>query len=62
VGPNISKLIVGEIDPLNLWRFLSPRLVFPHTDWKIHPPRSAWIDAVENGGVLIYAQKGWKEA
>ena len=88
-------LIVGEIDPLNLWHFLLPKLVFPHTDWKIHPSLSAWIDAIEKGGffwiviktvvpyklrvfkkllshdifrpvlrggVLIYAQKGWKEA
>lgn len=90
-----GEIIISEIDPRNLWHLLLPKLVFPDTDWPIHPPLSGWIDAVEKGGffqiqiktvvpyklrvfkdflshdifrpvlkggVLIYAEKCWKDA
>lgn len=45
-----GKLIIQEIDPLNLWRFLCPKLVFPNTDWTIHPSLSEWLDALKKAG------------
>ena len=45
-----GELVIGEMDPFNLWRILMPKLFFKAIEWRIHPPMSAWLDAVEKGG------------
>ncbi len=52
-----GELIIGEIDPFNLWRILMAKLFFQTIEWRIHPPMSAWIDAVEKGGFFGYRLK-----
>jgi SAM-dependent methyltransferase len=45
-----GQLIIQEIDPQNIWRFLLPKMIFPDTDWPIHPPLSGWLDAINKAG------------
>ncbi|MCK5506317.1 MAG: class I SAM-dependent methyltransferase [Thermodesulfovibrionia bacterium] len=41
-----GRLIIREMDPFNVWRYVLPKLVFPTIDWSIHPPLSGWLDAI----------------
>lgn len=47
---NNGQLVIGEIDPFNLWRFLLPNLFFSSIEWHIHPPLSGFLDAIEKAG------------
>lgn len=49
---NEGQIIIQEVDPFNIWRILLPKLVFPHTDWSIHPPLSCWVDAIRKGDLI----------
>ena len=41
-----GRLIIREMDPFNVWRYVLPKLVFPTIDWSLHPPLSGWLDAI----------------
>lgn len=49
-----GRLIIREMDPFNVWRYVLPKLVFPTIDWSIHPPLSGWLDAIRKATFDTY--------
>lgn len=50
-------LVIVEMDPFNVWRFLFPKLFFPKMNWRAHAPINAWLDALKKCGFIQVDKK-----